>query len=267
MNVKRFVIILLLCTLPLSACTVSSMPAETQAEQTVPAETFLPAETPAATSAPVQVAQPLPSPEESKPAETEPAETEPAESAAPGTVRLLATLPIYDGPGYEHNYVRAVGQDSLYTIAERLSDADGHTWGRLKSGLGWVDLTAAASQAALPLSLCFADELATNCAIWGKHVAEESEYTSLLAFRADEELKNIRFISLQYGEHGYEPGTSLHTLDRLPEGQFYVLGVVFYGDMTAYGISFTDASGNERHFAASISGRDGTPVLVEYRTK
>ena len=41
-------------------------------------------------------------------------------------------------------------------------------------------------------------------------------------------------------------------------------GVVFYGDMTTYGISFVDEEGNERYYAVSLSGMNGALVLNEY---
>ena len=42
-----------------------------------------------------------------------------------------------------------------------------------------------------------------------------------------------------------------------------VAAVSFYGDMTTYGISFTDASGAQRCFEISLSGVDGSVVLIE----
>ena len=44
-----------------------------------------------------------------------------------------------------------------------------------------------------------------------------------------------------------------------------VAEVVFYGDLTTYGVSFTDEYGAERHFALSMSGLDGSIVSSEYR--
>ena len=43
-----------------------------------------------------------------------------------------------------------------------------------------------------------------------------------------------------------------------------VADVVFYGDMTAYGLSFTDESGIQRHFAITMSGFDSSLVATEY---
>ena len=42
------------------------------------------------------------------------------------------------------------------------------------------------------------------------------------------------------------------------------LSLDFPGDMTTYGISFTDADGAARHYAVSISGKDGSLVCAEY---
>lgn len=43
-----------------------------------------------------------------------------------------------------------------------------------------------------------------------------------------------------------------------------VAAVAFYGDMTTFGISFTDASGVQRHYALYISARNSSLVLEEY---
>jgi hypothetical protein len=46
---------------------------------------------------------------------------------------------IFNGPGYDSVFARSVGQDGVYTIVEE-AWVDGHCWGKLKSGAGWVML-------------------------------------------------------------------------------------------------------------------------------
>ena len=57
-----------------------------------------------------------------------------------------ASQPIYAGPGYGYNYVQTVELAGYYTITEESWDDNGHLWGKLKSGVGWVDLTDIYSQ-------------------------------------------------------------------------------------------------------------------------
>ena len=49
--------------------------------------------------------------------------------------------PIYSGPGYGYSYVGTVEEAGVYTIVEEKYDGAGDLWGRLKSGVGWVNLT------------------------------------------------------------------------------------------------------------------------------
>ena len=49
--------------------------------------------------------------------------------------------PIYHGPGYHFAYNTDMSEDGVYTIMEECADEEGHLWGRLKAGTGWVDLT------------------------------------------------------------------------------------------------------------------------------
>lgn len=70
---------------------------------------------------------------------TQPPQTEET-NPCPYTVRLPAYRAIYNGPGMDTGYVRAVAEKGVYTIMEESTDSVGNLWGRLKSGLGWVIL-------------------------------------------------------------------------------------------------------------------------------
>lgn len=95
-------------------------------------------------------------------------------------------------------------------------------------------------------------------------ISDDSEYMVRLAFRSGEVLKNVCFSSLQYEGGTYGIIEELYTLPELSPDMPLVTGVVYYGDTTAYGISFTDSSGVERYFAAYISARNGALTLEEY---
>jgi hypothetical protein len=57
----------------------------------------------------------------------------------------------------------------------------------------------------------------------------------------------------------------LYALPEISPDKPFVAGVVFYGDMTTYGISFTDASGTERYFSVYLSGRNGALITNQYK--
>ena len=188
------------------------------------------------------------------------------EKALPYTVRLRAEVSIFAGPGYDFSYDRVVGKDGVYTIVEESMDAEDNLWGKLKSGVGWVDLTAVAGSDAqnAPMTACFADGLALIDGQYQEHLVEDSEYTVRIAFRANEDLHQVTFNSLQYGENAFEVTETHFTMDEVSDETYLVVGVVFPGDMTTYGISFSDSNGEAYHYALSISGRNGELEMNAY---
>ena len=172
---------------------------------------------------------------------------------------------IFSGPSYDEFCVGTVREAGVYTIVEEADDGEGHLWGRLKSGAGWIDLTHVRDEriAAWPVSAAFA----RDCPPEGEYLrfaAEESEFTTWIAFRAHAPMRNVHLISIDTGtEDGPVPGETLCILPEMTPGTPFVAGVVFYGDMTAYGLSFTDADGMTRLFQVSTSGRNGMLILDE----
>lgn len=203
--------------------------------------------------------------EETASVQTEPAETIPA-NAVPYTLSLGSTVPIYSGPSYDYSYVQVVGQDGIYTIVEETQDEEGNLWGELKSGAGWVDLTYVRSSGTdkAPITASFADDALLSSGNYHEHIVDQSEYMVKIAFRASEPLSNVNFTSLQLNGDSYEATETLFTLDTLSSETPFVAGVVYYGDMTTYGISFTDSTGATRYYAVYISSRNGALILDEY---
>lgn len=174
---------------------------------------------------------------------------------------------IYEGPGYDYAVSGIVGTAGTYTIVEEEVDYEGILWGKLKSGAGWVDIASATSQqdSSAPIRARFADESTLSGGRYHEFIAEDSEYMVKLLFTSDEILTDVQLSLLAPGSSSdYEVTKKLYTLEELTPDMPLVAGVVFYGDMTAYGISFTDAQGQSRHFAAYISGRNGSLLLDEY---
>lgn len=185
-----------------------------------------------------------------------------AESAY--TVRLGAWVPLYEGPNYDFRYAAAVGEDGVYTIVEEMGDDEGNLWGRLKSGAGWVNLTELRTAEKPVITAEFADEKLLDAGGYTLYAMENSAETVMIAFRAHENLRNVRLSALCMDDAAYAVSEVLHGFDHFFEDTPLVAGLVFPGDMTAYGLSFTDESGAERHFIVSISGRNGAIQMDEY---
>ncbi len=127
--------------------------------------------------------------------------------------------------------------------------------------------SSAPNNDAYPIGAGFADEDMLSSGNYHEFIADGSEYTVKLIFVANEALTDVRFTSLEYGDDGtYSVADELYTLPLLTADKPLVTGVVFYGSMTAYGISFTDADGRTHYCFVSISGQDGALLMNEYHS-
>jgi len=180
-------------------------------------------------------------------------------------ITLGAWVPIYNTPDEMNaTCVGIVGEDGVYTIIAEVQDELGNVWGELKSGVGWVNLNYVRFMGQPPLTAYFADVIDSIDAGCCDVVVDNSEYImTRIAFRANERLNNVKFTTLQYGDT-YEVEKEHYWIHWLEEDEYFVAGVVFYGDMTTYGISFVDEDGEERYYAVSISGMNGALVMNEY---
>ena len=79
---------------------------------------------------------------------------------------------------------------------------------------------------------------------------------SILLFEPKETLTDVSFCTTEMDEDGnYTDGEVFCTLDDLTPEEPLVLEVTFYGSMTAYGMSFTDASGGTHRLLLTMGGR------------
>ena len=191
----------------------------------------------------------------------------PTPTAVPYSLKIpFPGTSIFEGPGYDYSFAGTIDTAGSFLIVQEEADYEGILWGRLESG-GWIDLAAATSPEAhtAPIWVQFADEEALHSGNYQSFIAGASEFMVPLLFTPGEELREVQFSSLGYGDDGgYEVQECLYTLEELTPDKPFAAGVVFYGDMTAYGLSFIDAQGQARHFAVLISGRNGSLLLEEY---
>lgn len=164
---------------------------------------------------------------------------------------------IYTEPGFRYPCTASVGEAGVYTIVAEATDLDGNLWGKLKSGLGWVCLT---DPAMMPIFADYAPDHFVASESW--HCGE-TEYVTHIAILPNEHITDIT-VSLLGIDPAYCVEEVLYTLDSLDADEPLKLSVVFWGDLTTYGISFTDAEGNERYYAMMISGKDGSLWCSEY---
>ena len=217
-----------------------------------------------ACGAPVETSAPA---ETTLPPVTEPVieTTAPVETTAPAAREYTLRIEdpetmLYAGPAFLSGAVAMVEEAGTYTIVEEAQDRDGNTWGRLKSGAGWICLTEPA------LAPIYADYAAESFNAYHAYWSDETDYITAIGFTPAEKLTNVRFGLLDWFEtESWQMAEELYTMDEIDPDHAFLAQVVFWGDMTTYGISFTDADGAERHFAVSISGKDGSLICQEYQ--
>jgi len=175
---------------------------------------------------------------------------------------LYAGEKIYAGPGYEFAVAQTLAEDGTFTIVAQQWDSADNLWGKLKSGAGWVFLRSESAMMIPPIFADFASEELLAKGPYEYILVDESLNATELAIYANELLTDVCFFEAVHDGDvcTHKP---LHTLPALTSQKPIVAAVPFYGDMTTYGISFTDASGAKRCFEISLSGVDGSVVLIE----
>lgn len=91
----------------------------------------------------------------------------------------------------------------------------------------------------------------------------ETEYVTDIGVIPMESMTNVKFTLLNVIDN-YQVDQVLLELDSLAAEETVLLSVVYWGDMTTYGISFTDADGHDRYYSLSVSGKDGSLICSEY---
>lgn len=103
----------------------------------------------------------------------------------------------------------------------------------------------------------------TDTAVDHMFVSEESEYLSFILFTAEDKVTDVQVYAMEFAEDGFEPAEELYAVDQMKKGETLLGGVVFWGDMTTYGMSLTDSSGAVRTYEMTVSGKDGSLIFNE----
>lgn len=172
--------------------------------------------------------------------------------------------PIYSGPDYYSTYIGTVHQAGIYTILEEAWDVAGNRWGRLKSGMGWIDVTGLDREPLVPITADYADEYLLQNGYYHSWAGEQSEYSVAAVFRAREKLQNLCLYSMRLEDWGYGMDQLVGYRQELAMDVPLVAWLSFPGDLSAYGITFTDANGVARSYLITVSGMDGSLELSEY---
>ena len=96
-----------------------------------------------------------------------------------------------------------------------------------------------------------------------EYIHDQNEYTRYILISPTEKITDVRVTDIVL-DAGLEFGDVLYTLSALDSNKPLLLGVVFYGDFTSYGIVFRDSDGVAHRFIISESGEDGSVAVQEH---
>jgi len=104
------------------------------------------------------------------------------------------------------------------------------------------------------------------------YVADSSEPQVIAVFYANEQIKNLKVLSLTYEDVDHMDNAIFSTEELYYYGDFepgnpFVITLTMYGTIPYYGISYETADGEIHYYAISESGMDGSAVLVKFKPK
>lgn len=222
----------------------------------------------AETTLPTETVPPETQPPTTEPAVTEAPETQPPQTSASELPYLekipRSEQPIFAEPSYDASYVGVVQLAGVYTIVEEQTDDEDNLWGRLKSGIGWVNLTEI-RHPACPISAGFGeDALLENGFL--QFTLAGIQYPVSLVLRPDETVYDFRLTQVDISTGEAVLTDTLYSLEQLTPELPLLAQLEFPGDMSCFGLCFTDASGVAHRYALSMSLRNGMPHIfpVDY---
>jgi len=165
---------------------------------------------------------------------------------------------VFKEPSFDTSCVQGLPA-GVYTILETKTDDEGNTWGRLKSGMGWICLTEIrqAAEAALPVAVVEAYPHLLKGDNADSFELSPGEHCYEIAVFAYEKLTDVKLRLIDVFAEDPAAGELKWEQASLTKERPVVLRMAFPGDFTTYELTFTDASGVARTFRIMQSGRNG----------
>lgn len=112
------------------------------------------------------------------------------------------------------------------------------------------------------------EELLSQTGSYDQWVDDDSAYQVKALFTASRTVRDFRFVELGFdiredGEVAYHETKELYSQEQLSPERPLVIGMAFAGTIPDRGISYTDEDGAVRRYALSMSGKDGSLLLLE----
>ena len=115
------------------------------------------------------------------------------------------------------------------------------------------------------------EEQLENSQMWS-YVADSSQPQVIAALYANDDIKNLKILSLTYEDVDDVGNVIFSTEELYHYGDFgpdnpFAITLTMYGTIPYYGISYETADGETLYYAISESGMDGSAILVQFETK
>ena len=115
------------------------------------------------------------------------------------------------------------------------------------------------------------EEQLENSQMWS-YVADSSQPQVIAALYANDDIKNLKILSLTYEDVDDVGNVIFSTEELYHYGDFgpdnpLAITLTMYGTIPYYGISYETADGETLYYAISESGMDGSAILVQFETK
>ena len=250
-------LVAVLCSMTLSGCGYFwARLAATQATppETTAATTAVPEITVPETTAPTQEETTAPTEEETT------APTEPLSDTLPYLKSLPAEACIFKEPDADSAFSQTVEQEGIYTIVEEVRHANGQIWGRLKSGVGWVNLSDPFCHGkALPaVTASRTSQIIMDSQHHRVNAQASQEYVIYLTFMPHETVYNLRLEE----QHPVWSKT-LATIDTLSPGMPLVVGVTLV-DFNYFTLTYEYGDGQTGSVCVDQNYTDGPLLYFSY---
>lgn len=150
---------------------------------------------------------------------------------------------IFKEPDANSKFVRAFGHQGAYTIVEERYDDQGNLWAKLKSGIGWTNLTdpfCGGPDAPLVVATYTSKQvLSGDYHLAGLYTG--NEYKVNVSILAHETVYNVAIRENDMINN--RVGKAVYTLEQLDPEKPIVAHLIFPGDFSSFLVTYTDAQG------------------------
>ncbi len=187
----------------------------------------------------------------------------------------------YTGWSYTLNFYDSDGNisDKIVILSESRIDYDGYIY-EIKDNTG-IDIsfieslmenvnTSSNDDKKMAVNIDYADEeMLKIIGSYYEFDADDSEYATKAIFTSETSVTDLRLLSVEMddmdedGNISFHTNKVLYTVDELTSDKPLVVNLLISETIPNMGITYTDENGIEKYYTISMSGFDGSLLLIE----